>query len=383
MKITRSEVVVLGDPPGTGSDGGRIAELPLLRLHTDEGVTGLAELFSVPAGVARAVLDGPDSLFGRRLVGEELVHPEALRARLYNSMLHGNRRGWAVIGMGAAEVALWDLYGKQHGRPVWQLLGGAERAGGQVVHGTADGRAVVPYATVWDPASRPGRQVALAVRARELGFRAVKIEPTNSSPATVVDVTRRTREAIGADALLAVDVGYLWNDVGTAARVSREIERYDVLFLETPFPVDALDAYAALAAVSPVPLAAGEHSVTRWEFLDLMDRGRVGVVQPYMTTCGGLSEAKRIVDLAQARGVSVCPGNWSSQVLGAATVHLALCSPVTPLIEFSAARLYASPLRAALEEAGLPVVGGEIAAPTGPGLGLEIGEELIGRFRVG
>jgi L-alanine-DL-glutamate epimerase-like enolase superfamily enzyme len=360
MKITRSEVVVLGDPPGS-SDGGRIAELPLLRLHTDEGVTGLAELFSVPAGVARAVLDGPDSLFGRRLVGEELVHPEALRARLYNSMLHGNRRGWAVIGMGAAEVALWDLYGKQHGRPVWQLLGGAERAGGQVVHGTADGRAVVPYATVWDPASRPDRQVALAVRGRELGFRAVKIEPTNSSPATVVDVTRRTREAIGADALLAVDV----------------------LFLETPFPVDALDAYAALAAVSPVPLAAGEHSVTRWEFLDLMDRGRVGVVQPYMTTCGGLSEAKRIVDLAQARGVSVCPGNWSSQVLGAATVHLALCSPVTPLIEFSAARLYASPLRAALEEAGLPVVGGEIAAPTGPGLGLEIGEELIGRFRVG
>jgi L-alanine-DL-glutamate epimerase-like enolase superfamily enzyme len=383
MKITRSEVIVLGDRPGDGGDGGRIAELPFLRLHTEEGVTGLAEIFSVPAGVARAVLDGADSFFGRQLVGQELVHPEQLRARLYNSMLHGNRRGWAVIGMGAADVALWDLYGKQHGRPVWQMLGGAERAAGQVVHGTADGHAVVPYATVWDPASRPDTQLALAVRARELGFRAVKIEPTSSSPATIVDVTRRTREAIGTDALLAVDVGYLWNDVGTAARVSREIAQYDVLFLETPFPVDSLDAYAALAAASPVPLAAGEHSVTRWEFLDLMDRGRVGVVQPYMTTCGGLSEAKRIVDLAQPRGVSVCPGNWSSQVLGAATVQLALYSPITPLIELSAAQLYASPLRAALQDAGLPIVGGEIAAPTGPGMGVELADDLIGRFRVG
>jgi L-alanine-DL-glutamate epimerase-like enolase superfamily enzyme len=383
MKITRSEVIVLGDRPGDGGDGGRIAELPFLRLHTEEGVTGLAEIFSVPAGVARAVLDGADSFFGRQLVGQELVHPEQLRARLYNSMLHGNRRGWAVIGMGAADVALWDLYGKQHGRPVWQMLGGAERAAGQVVHGTADGHAVVPYATVWDPASRPDTQLALAVRALELGFRAVKIEPTSSSPATIVDVTRRTREAIGTDALLAVDVGYLWNDVGTAARVSREIAQYDVLFLETPFPVDSLDAYAALAAASPVPLAAGEHSVTRWEFLDLMDRGRVGVVQPYMTTCGGLSEAKRIVDLAQPRGVSVCPGNWSSQVLGAATVQLALYSPITPLIELSAAQLYASPLRAALQDAGLPIVGGEIAAPTGPGMGVELADDLIGRFRVG
>ena len=123
--------------------------------------------------------------------------------------------------------------------------------------------------------------------------------------------------------------------------------------------------------------------MTRWEFLDLMDRGRVGVVQPYMTTCGGLSEAKRIVDLARSRGVSVCPGNWSTAVLGAATVHLALHSPVTPLIEMSSARLYGSPLRRALEDAGLPVRDGAIAPPTAPGIGVELPDELLTRFRVG
>jgi L-alanine-DL-glutamate epimerase-like enolase superfamily enzyme len=383
VKIARCELLVLGDPPGEGDAAGRVPGLPVLRLHTEEGPVGLSEIFSVPPGVAKAVLDGPDSFFGRLLVGQELVHPEALRTRLYESMLHGNRRGWAIICLGAVDVALWDLYGKQLGRPVWQLLGGAERAPGQVVPGHGDGRAVVPYATVWDPDNRPDAQVALALRARELGFRAVKVEPMNSPPATIVEVTRRAREAIGPDALLAVDVGYLWSDVGTAARVSREIARFDVLFLETPFPVDALEAYAGLAAVSPVPLAAGEHTVTGWEFLDLMDRGRVGVVQPYMTTCGGLSEAKRIVDLARARGVSVCPGNWSTGVLGAATVHLALHSPVTPLIEMSSAGLYGSPLRRALEDAGLPMHGGAIAPPTAPGIGVELPEELIARFRVG
>ena len=86
-----------------------------------------------------------------------------------------------------------------------------------------------------------------------------------------------TRQAIGPDAILAVDVGYLWNDVGTAARVCRELPEHDVLFLETPFPVDLVEAYGRLTAQTTLPIAMGEHAVTRWEFLDLMDRGGVQV----------------------------------------------------------------------------------------------------------
>jgi L-alanine-DL-glutamate epimerase-like enolase superfamily enzyme len=153
-----------------------------------------------------------------------------------------------------------------------------------------------------------------------------------------------------------------------------------VFFFETPFPVDAVGPYADLAARTAIPLAAGEHGVTRWEFLDLMDRGHVRVVQPYMTTCGGLTEAKRIVDLARARGALVCPGNWSTQILGAATVHLAAYSPVTPLIEFAPAEVYDSPLRRELQAAGLPVRDGVIALPTRPGIGYEVPPEVIQRF---
>ena len=127
--------------------------------------------------------------------------------------------------------------------------------------------------------------------------------------------------------MLSVDVGYLWNDVGQAAKVCEQLLEYDVFWLETPFPVDSLEAYARLSRQTRLRLAAGEHTVTRWEFLELMDRGGVLVAQPYMTTCGGLTEARRIVDLAQPRGVLVCPGNWSTQLLGAASVHLAAICP--------------------------------------------------------
>src|SRR5215471_6025826 len=88
---------------------------------------------------------------------------------------------------------------------------------------------------------------------------------------------------------------------------------------------------------------------SRWQCLNMMDRGGVSVVQPYMTTCGGLTEAKRIVELARARGALVCPGNWSTQILGAASVHLAAYSPITKFIEFAPAEVYDSPLRKELQ----------------------------------
>ena len=127
----------------------------------------------------------------------------------------------------------------------------------------------------------------------------------------------------------------------------------------------------------------GEHGVTRWEFLDMMDRGKVSVVQPYMSTCGGITEAKRIVELAMARGAIVCPGNWSTQILGAASVHLAAWSPVTPYIEFAAAEVFESPLRLELQKAGFPVRNGAISVPEADGIGYHIPDEIVRKFRMG
>ena len=386
MKIVKTEVFVLGDPEppsGQGGDGSRIHGLAFVRIHPDEGVTGLSEIFTVPPGVARAVLDGPESLFGRLLLGEDPLPPERLWTRLYNSMLHGNRRGWVIICLGAVDVALWDIYSKATGRPVYELLGGAEKSRHQIVD-ASEREEVVPYCTIvsdgWDRDSVLKEQVDRVVRLRELGYRAFKIEPMNQSRDTIVELARRTREALGPEPMLSIDVGYLWNDVGTALSVLPRLEEFDIFFFETPFPVDTMEPYARLTAQTPLRIAAGEHAVTRWEFLDFMDRGGMLVMQPYMTTCGGLTEARRIVDLAKARGAIVCPGNWSTHVLGAATAHLAAYSPITPFFESAPSEVYWSPLRKALQEIALPVVDGAVALPEAPGIGVELPPELVEEF---
>jgi L-alanine-DL-glutamate epimerase-like enolase superfamily enzyme len=384
MKITRTEIFVLGDRESpTDLDESRVDGLAFVRIHTDEGITGLSEIFAVPPAVTQAVLDGPESLFGRLLLGEDPIHPERLWTRLYNSMLHGNRRGWVIICLGAVDVALWDIYGKALGRPVWQLLGGAERANHQIV-GDRQRLGATPYCTIisdaWDRESVLRQQVDRVVRLHDLGYRAFKVEPMRQNRKTIVELTRLTREAVGPDAILAVDVGYLWNDVGEALRTIEEAAQYDLLFFETPFPVDAIEAYARLTSQTAVPIAVGEHTVTRFEFRQLMDQGGVSVAQPYMTTCGGLTEAKRIVTMAQQRGALVCPGNWSTHVLGAATLHLAAYSPITPVYETAPSEVYASPLRKALQELAPPVVDGMVTWPQAPGIGIELPEELVTHF---
>src|SRR5262249_43572243 len=207
--------------------------LAFLRVHTDEGITGLSEIFAVPPGVAKAVLDGPDSFFGRQLVGEDPLPPERLWTRLYNGMLHGNRRGWAIICIGAVDVALWDIAGKVLGRPVYRLLGGNERSRDQI-WSAAQRDEVVPYSTIWcrdfDRASILRQQIEKVVTLRDLGFRAVKVEPAYSAPETVVELARLAREAMGPDRTVCVDVAYLWNDVGMALRVADRLVRLGGFF---------------------------------------------------------------------------------------------------------------------------------------------------------
>jgi L-alanine-DL-glutamate epimerase-like enolase superfamily enzyme len=384
MKISRLEVFVIGDGPEIDPDQGGVEPLACLRIHTDGGLVGLSEVFRVPPGVVQATVGGPGTHFGRLLIGQEITHPERLWQHLWDAFIHTNRRGWEIIILGAIDVAVWDIYGQMLNQPVWKLLGGAQRGPFQTPVGQRV--EVTPYCTLvsdtWGGEAMFTQQISRAEHLASLGYRAFKVEPMMSTPHDVVELARRFRKTLGSSLTLMVDVGYLFNDVPTAARVCRELEELDLFFFETPFPVDTPEAYAKLAAQTSIPLAMGEHGVTRWEFLDMMDRGQVTVVQPYMTTCGGLTEAKRIVELALPRGAAVCPGNWSTQILGAASVHLAAYSPITPFIEFAPAEVFNSPLRKELQQAGFPVRNGVIALPERPGIGYELPEELVERFRI-
>jgi L-alanine-DL-glutamate epimerase-like enolase superfamily enzyme len=383
MKITDIKIDIIGDGAHINPDKGGVEPLALVRVYTDQGLIGTAESFRVPAGVARAVMHGKDSFFGKVIVGETLTHPELLWQKMYDSMIHYNRRGWSLMCLGALDIAIWDIYGKMHDQPVYQLLGGAQRGYFQTPESTST-IAVTPYCTIvsdrWDCDEMIESQVSRCLELQRLGYRAFKVEPMMSSIENIIALATRARDALGPDAMLAVDVGYRFDDVLSALKICRALEELDIYFFETPFPVDSFEPYARLAEQTTVPLAMGEHAVSRWECLNMIDHGKVSVVQPYMNTCGGLTEAKRIVEQAKDRGALVIPGNWSTQILGAATVHLAAYSPITPYIEFAPAEIFESTLRQKIQNLSHPVKNGTIQLPEKPGIGIEIPRELIDEY---
>ena len=169
-----------------------------------------------------------------------------------------------------------------------RLLGGARK------------EHITPYASLL-PTGRTGKDyreslVAKARHAKQLGFRAGKMEVCVKGPyshnglqeddALIVEIVAACREAVGPDFVMMVDVCYCWNNAKEALRVMRQLEPYDLFFLETPIDIDDLEGHAYLHENSSVRIAAGEWQNTHFEFEDLADRGKIHVLQPDLGRVG-------------------------------------------------------------------------------------------------
>jgi L-alanine-DL-glutamate epimerase-like enolase superfamily enzyme len=385
MRITGIKVDIIGDGDHIDPNKGFVEPLAIITLDTDEGIKGFAESFRVPPGVARAVMHGKQSFFGSLIIGEEISHPEIIWQKMYDSIMHLNRRGWAVMCMGAIDIAVWDAYGKLLNQPVYKLLGGAQRCYYQTPESTPVVE-ITPYCTVvsseWDNTAMIDKQVDNCLKLKSLGYKAMKVEPLMSTPKNIIELVTKARKAIGPDIMLSVDIGYRFNDVSSALKICHAIEELDIYFFETPFPVDFYEPYAELAGKTKIPMAMGEHAVTKSECINMIDYGKVAVVQPYMNTVGGLTEAKRIADAAKDKGAMVIPGNWSTQILGCASVHFGAYSQVTPYIECAPAEIYESPVREKIQSLGFPVVDGVIKLPETPGIGFDVQDDLLEEFKL-
>ncbi len=191
------------------------------------------------------------------------------------------------------------------------------------------------------------------------------------------------RDAVGPEMALMVDVQYAWDDVDRAARTIADWKPFGLFFVETPLRSDDLEGYARLHDMAlGTPIAAGEWLTTRFEFLDLMDRGRVDVAQPDIGRVGGLTEARRVADLAAERGRTIVPHLWKSGVSIAVAAHYAAATAGCAFIEYLPAELTGSRLRRELTMDHLVMTDGQLAAPTAPGLGVELDREALAQYRV-
>jgi L-alanine-DL-glutamate epimerase-like enolase superfamily enzyme len=381
MRISEIDVTVLANPDLDPLACDSAQDAALVRIHADEGLVGVGEVDATP-NVVRAFLQAPSGhsfSMGMRdlLLGEDPREVRRIWHRLYESTTMSARRGMGVHVIGAVDVALWDLFGKALELPIWRLLGGALQP-----H-------VVPYASIL-PRGALGTEILDDVtrrmtQVRAEGFRAAKVEPVpevTRHDGDVIEMVRLSREALGPDIELMVDVGYRWADAKTALRTIRKLERYDVRLLETPVHIDRLDASADLARRTAIQVAYGEMNAGRQEFLELMDRGGVDVVQPDVPRAGGLTESLRIAEAAQDRGKLVIPHAWNTGITTAAAIQLAAVTPNCPYIEYLPPSMYTTGLRKDLLASEPEVVAGVIPLPEAPGLGIELDLDAVERYRV-
>jgi L-alanine-DL-glutamate epimerase-like enolase superfamily enzyme len=386
MKITDVECHVLLVPDLDLGATSSAQDDIVVFVHTDEGITGVGES-DVNPWIARACIEAPGTHtmglgLKEMLLGEDPREPERIWEKLYTGSAMNGRRGAVICAMGALDIALWDIRGKAAGKPCWEILGKKAK------------ESITPYASLQPTGSSfeeyRDSLVAWASRAKELGFRAGKMEVTLSGPYRhsgldepddrMTEVVAACRAAVGPEFVMMVDVQYTWSDPAVALRTLRDWKGFDLFFVETPLQIDDLKGYARLHREAPMPIAAGEWQNTRFEFEDLMDVGLVDVAQPDVGRVGGLTEARRVTEMAAARGRKIVPHAWKTGISIAASAHLAAVTAHCPYIEFLPANLCDSLLRKELVADELEIHDGRIPLPRKPGLGIEVDRKALERF---
>ena len=388
MKITNVEAFVLDtgknypDPSVAGEAHG-VRFVSVLKISTDEGITGWSDVETQPH-VGQAIVDAPlggqigfESLRAA-LLGEDPLERERLWQKMYRYMAYYGRQGAGMHMLSGADLALWDIAGKVCGQPVCKLLGAKYRD-----------RVKAYASTLFRPTPDDMKRAVAGYLAQ--GFRAIKFGWGAFGHELALDVrlVQAARAESGPEIDLMVDGG--WYGIGYDdpyrpravkdwIRLVAALETENVFWLEDFLPPENFEGYAAVArATRTLRIAAGEQLSGFAEFERLAVEGGVHTLQPDLSRCGGLTVGRQIAEMTQRRGIDCVPHAWLTDLLKAASLHLNAYLMNSLYLEFnvSAASLLNNLCRGRIE-----MVDGYIAVPTGPGLGVEVDEAIVAKFRV-
>ena len=381
MKITRLETLRLGEFPN----------LVWLRVHTDAALAGLGETSFASQSVEAYLHE----FVAPRVLGRDPLEIERL-TRSLTGYLGFRGSGVETRAVSAFDIALWDLYGKVCGQPLYQVLGGASREAIRTYNTCAGYRYIrdarQQTSANWGLEEKQGpyedleaflhRADELAHSLLEQGISAMKIWPfdpyaeasdglhiSGADLEKALEPFRRIRAAVGNRMDVMVEFHSLWR-LPAAQRIARALAEFDTYWHEDPIRMDSLALLKQYAAASKAPVCASEILAGRWSFKDLLETGAVGVVMFDLAWCGGISEARRIAALADAWQLPVAPHDCTGPLVYLASLHFSIHAP-NALVQESVRAFYTGWYRELVTHVPQPV-DGLLARPPGPGLGAEL-----------
>lgn len=376
MKITDVEFIPLKYPlqkPIPFSLGTMThRQFALVRIHTDEGLTGVGETsvnfpFWSLTERAATVEGGIKPL----LLGENPLEVERLWEKMYRSLirlgLQWGARGPIFQAISGADLALWDILGKAMEQPVYRLLGGS------------GAEPISMYATGLDTDDLP----RAAREAYKEGFAAIKLRVGFDEEKDAENI-RAVREAVGDSVAILVDANQSFERTEAmrfAAAVESDLGVAGAAegWLEEPIRLDDLCGYETLRSSTRLRLAGGENAFGREDFLPLLERRIFDVLMPDVTRAGGLTECRKICALCRHYGIPYSPHHYGSDVGFAASLHLVASAPGSEVMLRDVAPVA---LREEILATPVKLENGHAIVPGHPGLGIELNMESVEKYKV-
>ena len=339
----------------------------LVKITTDSGLTGWGE--TTLEGRPKSTTAAVDEL-SQYLIGKDPLRIEHHWQQIYRSAFF---RGGAVYmsALAGIDQALWDIAGKHLGVPVHQLLGGAVR----------DRIRVYAHWGISDmgPATLEAARERLDMLLKQGGYAAFKSGPAGAwrghEPPAVIDAfvecAFTMREWVGPDVELAFDFHGKMTPA-LAVEICHEIKGMRPMFVEEPVPQENVGALKEVSSKVPFPIATGERLLTRWEFREVFERQAAAYIQPDVSHVGGISELKKVANMAEVYYTHVMPHCAIGPVALGAALQVDAAVP-----NFLVQEQIDQSLGAGLLREDWRVVDGHIELPTRPGLGFEIDEEAV------
>lgn len=370
MKITDVNAIVLRLPEISPAADGTQDDL-IITVETDEGISGYGEVDTAPLP-GKAIVDAYMShgtCYGLRevVVGHDPFDYEQIWNEMFSKTYYYGRSGPVLHVMSGIDMALWDIMGKATSKPVHKLLGGSYAT------------RVKPYASALMPET-PEDVRRMIEKYASLGFHAIKFGwgPLGHDVKLDLRLIETARKNAPASMDLMIDIGKRYS-LKQAMQVAKAIEDLNIFWLEEPLPAEDYEGYRRLTEFTTVRIATGEEESGRLAFARLINETHVDVIQPDLSRCGGLTEAKKIAAMAADNNILLVPHAFKTGVLVAATIHFIASLSHVPYLEFS---VTGSAIRKELLTTPFVQKDGYVTVPEVPGLGIELNPEVIRKYAV-